>query len=620
MNKRQLELLNKSGKMEAEIIVSIKRSYMSAMDDILKEVQYLESLDPTESILNRLKFQKSLEKQVGEIMHGMREYWNLDIDKYLRECYEDGFLGAMYDIHGQGIPLVFPINQNDVVNAILNDTKLSRPLYEALGLQVDELIEGVNKEIARGVAMSSSYIDIARNIRNNTRAPLARAMTIARTEGHRVRIQSTFDAQQKARDNGADIVKQWDSTADKKTRPTHRELDGQIQEIDNDFVVPSTGAKAPHPAGFGIAKEDINCRCALLQRARWALDDDELQVLKDKAEYWGFNEVQNFDKFKSTYLDAVDDMESLKAKIDAIKSTVSGGKPTEEQLKKAGKIFKDDYEKVLKNNPKYADLEFWKNETIRLRADWRNCESKLRTMPYRLSRFKEKNDDYYNLLDDYNRLLKKKGELFDSWEKANKEFTKLNDTIFSESALQLKLKLSEVRPMGSNGLDVTGHLNNSRSPMRKVVESAYDVYPRSWIEKSLARGNLSPKKVDRGYYSDWDRIIAISGDGTDRSFSTAVHELGHRFEQAVPNMLQFEKEFYNRRTAGEALQWLGGSYAKDEVTRFDQFIEGYMGKDYGGYAYELVSMGFQLAYTDPQRLLKDPDMAEWIFGLLTLVD
>ena len=62
MNKRQLELLNRMGKQEAEIVVTLKRTFMSAMDDILNEVKYLESIEPTESILNRLKFQKNLEK------------------------------------------------------------------------------------------------------------------------------------------------------------------------------------------------------------------------------------------------------------------------------------------------------------------------------------------------------------------------------------------------------------------------------------------------------------------------------------------------------------------------------------------------------------------------------
>lgn len=30
-----------------------------------------------------------------------------------------------------------------------------------------------------------------------------------------------------------------------------------------------------YPGGFGLAKEDINCRCCMLQRARWALEDEK---------------------------------------------------------------------------------------------------------------------------------------------------------------------------------------------------------------------------------------------------------------------------------------------------------------------------------------------------------
>ena len=100
---------------------------------------------------------------------------------------------------------------------------------------------------------------------------------------------------------------------------------------------------------------------------------------------------------------------------------------------------------------------------------------------------------------------------------------------------------------------------------------------------------------------------------------TAVHELGHRFERSVPGIKEQEKAFYDRRTAGLPLEWLGSGYRKDEVTRKDDFTHPYMGKDYGGSAYELVSMGFEYAYTDPLKLMKDPDMQQWIFGLLSVV-
>ena len=70
-------------------------------------------------------------------------------------------------------------------------------------------------------------------------------MRIVRTEGHRIQIQSAMDAQQLAKDHGADIVKQWDATLDDRTRETHRMLDGQIRELDEPFEVGGMQADAP---------------------------------------------------------------------------------------------------------------------------------------------------------------------------------------------------------------------------------------------------------------------------------------------------------------------------------------------------------------------------------------
>jgi hypothetical protein len=185
----------------------------------------------------------------------------------------------------------------------------------------------------------------------------------------------------------------------------------------------------------------------------------------------------------------------------------------------------------------------------------------------------------------------------------------------------LKSKLGEVRTVGTDGIEdaVKAHLNNSRSTVRASVEKGYTCYPRDWVDMSMNRGTLTPKKVDRGFYSDWNGEIAISGWTEEGQVETAIHELGHRMEKAVPGILDAEKEFYARRTKDESLEWLGSGYAKSEKTRKDDFVHPYMGKDYGGSAYELVSMGFEYAFTDPTRLAKDPDMAAWIYGLLSLL-
>lgn len=90
------------------------------------------------------------------------------------------------------------------------------------------------------------------------------------------------------------------TTLDKKTRKAHRLLDGQIRELDNPFKI--YGHKAIYPSNFGIPSLDINCRCAVLQRARWALDQDELETLKERAKYYGLNKSKDFEEFKKKYL------------------------------------------------------------------------------------------------------------------------------------------------------------------------------------------------------------------------------------------------------------------------------------------------------------------------------
>ncbi len=187
-----------------------------------------------------------------------------------------------------------------------------------------------------------------------------------------------------------------------------------------------------------------------------------------------------------------------------------------------------------------------------------------------------------------------------------------------------KETIAQTRKMGSASVDMTKHITTRKSLVMQAVLDAYDVYPSDFSQASEKRSKIALKKVSRGYHLDGQpTMIAISGSGQG-AFETAIHELGHRMEKAIPIIRDLEQMFYERRTKGEKLERLKDlypiyGYNASEKTRKDQFLDAYMGKDYGGDAYELVSMGFQYAYCDPEELMKDSDMAEWIFGILTLV-
>lgn len=61
-----------------------------------------------------------------------------------------------------------------------------------------------------------------------------------------------------------------------------------------------------YPGAFGDPAEDCNCRFTSNTRARWALDEDELQTLKDRAKYFELDKTKDFDEFKKKYLKAVE--------------------------------------------------------------------------------------------------------------------------------------------------------------------------------------------------------------------------------------------------------------------------------------------------------------------------
>lgn len=302
MNKREKEVFNAQLNSEKEVLKKLEQQYQRALNDIDRKIRLLQSDELTQSKIYQIEYQKALKGQISAILDKLHGDEFTTIQEYLKACYTDAFIGTVYDIAGQGIPLIMPIDQKAAIKAIQTDSKISEGLYDALGVDTKKLKKAISAEVTRGIATNQSFHDIARNIASVSKAPMSRAKTIARTEGHRIQQSSAFDAQKAAKAKGADIVKQWDSTLDGRTRDTHRKLDGQIRNIDEPFEV--DGMTAMYPGEFGDPAEDCNCRCVVLTRASWGLDEDELHTLQDRAEYFGIDKTDSFENYKEKYLNA----------------------------------------------------------------------------------------------------------------------------------------------------------------------------------------------------------------------------------------------------------------------------------------------------------------------------
>lgn len=180
------------------------------------------------------------------------------------------------------------------------------------------------------------------------------------------------------------------------------------------------------------------------------------------------------------------------------------------------------------------------------------------------------------------------------------------------------------------------HSSRNSAEVEAIFDDVTQLYPTEWMEASAGKGRLVFGTADRGYQWErrgagdpqfWDVTeIVSSGANAKENFETMVHEVGHRIEQSHPTITALESQFYARRVGTEritSLRTLTGntSYHASEKARRDDFIHPYMGKDYGGNYWELVSMGFEnvlspKAVMGTVNLVEDPDYLDFILGLL----
>lgn len=313
------EVLLWQDKSEKAVLAMLDKHYRAALNMINQRIAELMGRNDANlpHVIRRIEYQRIVRQQVKAALDLLHANEYETISDFLNETYTDAFVGAAYTQHHQGMPVIVSIDQNAVVKAVTIDSKLKTSLYDALGVDVAKLKTTITAEITRGIASGMLYDDIIRNIADKSYIPLKRAKTIVRTEAGRVQEQATFDEAHKARQAGADVVKQWSAIRDARTRDSHRMLDGQVRELDEPFEV--NGHKAMHPHDFGIASEDINCRCTMLTRARAALDEDELKLMQERAaahkllvkDVKGFEEAKakDFAAFKKKYLKAAETLE-----------------------------------------------------------------------------------------------------------------------------------------------------------------------------------------------------------------------------------------------------------------------------------------------------------------------
>ena len=112
-----------------------------------------------------------------------------------------------------------------------------------------------------GLRHGRSIYDIAENLNRVTNMDMGAAFRAARTACTNAENQAKLDAMYTLRDEfGVDVKKQWYATLDNRTRTSHREMHGEIRELEEPF---SNGLQFPGDTN-GNPSEVWNCRCTLI--------------------------------------------------------------------------------------------------------------------------------------------------------------------------------------------------------------------------------------------------------------------------------------------------------------------------------------------------------------------
>ena len=575
--------------------------------------------------ISRLEALKIRTQQALEVAFGNE----LDsLDSMVKALYQSGYYHTCFEIQ-KGFNLGWEIGQIDERRL---EKVVSRP-WASDGMNFSDrvwkskttMVNDLHQELTRTIIQGKSPDEA---IRHMTKYLQDKGKNAKYQAGRLVMTEQAFISSAAQKDAFTDLdVEEFEivATLDSRTSEICQEMDGQHFPM-KDFQ-PGVTAPPFHVWCRSTTVPYFDDEWSGGERAARGEDGKTYYVPSDMTyPEWKESLVDGqTDDLQEVVPDGIikDKPKTLSEKIQEIKDDIAsnGGVMTEDHIKAAGKAVQDElvasragFKKEWEDAKAAYDSSDIKKQIDELDAKRNELHKKYSDAPYGSDERKQFYNEWENAKSEYWKIYSSDEAI--SFRSRVSDAKKKYEGTWKTNADELSAKLSEFREVGIGSHDLKKEHYSGRGTLRDIVTEAYSHYPSEWVEASIKKGHLKISKVSRGFYDG--RTIAIDGWSEESQISTAFHELGHRFEDVVKGIYEAEDVFYKRRTAGCPLEWLGTGYSKSEKTRKDNFLHSYMGKEYPDNFYELVSMGFDYAYTDPTRLWADEDFAQFIYGILSL--
>ncbi len=133
-----------------------------------------------------------------------------------------------------------------------------------------QITKSVTSGLLQGKSVGKIATDLQARVSEMNRASAVRA---ARTAVTGAQNGGRMDSYKAARQKGIELQKEWISTLDGQTRHSHRRLDGEVVEYNEEF---SNGCRYPGDPR-GKPGEIYNCRCTMVARVKGVDTSDALR-------------------------------------------------------------------------------------------------------------------------------------------------------------------------------------------------------------------------------------------------------------------------------------------------------------------------------------------------------
>jgi hypothetical protein len=570
-----------------------QRSYAKKLREITKRFANLETDTVKRSVALLEQLRKDIIAQLATGGTEFDAYWLQQVQGNINDMIT-GYDALVADLAGSSASQAYTLGGNSVVEPAISGGMRGvfyRPNQAQLNILIDysadlitninsDMRSAINRELVTASLGGKSPLDVMKNITNilgvkNGRSLAtgvsARSEKIYRTELGRVYELSAESQRQVSKELEPNLQKRWLSTGDNRTRDSHLAAHGQIVPVDEPFLVDGEELNHPKDPG-GSAGNTINCRCTVV--TIWP-EIGPIETLNDQL-------VE--EERKRRLEESGDSAEGVRNQILKLET---------EKEKELGRI----QEELKRLEDKATENHNEKHRIIRSYDD-----------PYiglddpRVAKLEQENTEIFSTM---NSLYREEARVKDEYLKKQRELLYVSNP-------------TKVRMTGYGRFTRT---DVRKTPIREGVEFFENIVSVDALEKG---GNVTFFKAGRGrsFHSDRTGI----GLTTSARQATVIHEMGHWLESVAPQLEKKVHDFFERRTYGENLQWMGDltgnkNYDRWEMAYKDDFLEPYMGKEYirfgKRYSTEITSMGIQWFYQKPAYLAEnDKEYFDFIYNLL----